>query len=201
MKKNSIIMILMICLLSGVWTAVSVSADNSTPRNPSISMDDLLLTLTPEVPAATPVVDSENQISDAAYSALISDLSVLIENIYGYTTEINDSICAGDDKEYPEEMSELAASIVQANTILDQVDLPYSFNLWSIYNIIKADPTCGIGDEASLAADTARQTYHKAAQFVNYEDETILCPCYDIATDSWLNSGHYYAGACKCVNY
>lgn len=200
MKKNSIIMILMICLLSGVRTAVSVSADNSTPRNPSISMEDLLLTLTPEAPAATPVVDSENQLSGAAFSDLMSELSVLIESIYGYTTEINDSLCEGDNKEYPEEMSKLAASIEQANTILDQVDLPYSFSLWGIYNTIKANPTCGIGDKASLAADTARQTYHKAAQFVNYEDETILCPCYDIPTDTWLNTGHYYAGACKCLN-
>lgn len=198
MKKKYIILMMMIIVGIFIGTAGSVMADSKKPRNPSISMSDLLLTLTPE-PVASPT--ALPPLSDAAYAASMNDLSVLLEDIYSKTNEINDSICQGNVTEADNELIQLADLISGANSILAQVKLPYAFNLWDIYHQIQSDQTCSAGDKASQLADEAIQTYHAAAQFVNYEEEHILCPCYDIATDTYRNTGHFYAGACKCVNY
>ena len=199
-KFGRLVLIHCLVLVLCVTFAVPVSAADGISRNPSISMQDLLLTLTPQT-TATPVVSVDaEQLSDENFSELMAGLSVQIESIYAYTVDINDTLCvSGNGDAYQAKMSELAWLITQANSRLERLDLPYSFRLWEIYNTIQSDPVCGIGDEASLLADAARKTYHQAAQVVNYEDETILCPCYDIATDSWQNTGQYYAGSCKCL--
>jgi hypothetical protein len=189
---------MMIIVYVFLGVAGAVMAESKNPRNPSISMSDLLLTLTPE-PTALPTTVAP--LSDQEFAVSMNDLSVLLEAIYSKTNEINDSICQGNMTESDKELIQLADLISEANTILTQVKLPYTFSLWDIYHQIQTDQTCGTGDKASQMANEAIQTFHTAAQFVNYEEEHILCPCYDVATDTYRNTGHFYAGACKCVNY
>ncbi len=168
----------------------------------AISLQDVLLTLTPQ-PTVTPGLSAgAQQLTGESFSELMAGLSVGVENIYGSVTDINDTLCvSGNDEAYKEKMLDLAQLIMEANGRLELLELPYSFSLWGIYNKIQSNPVCGIGDEASLLADAARKTYHQAAQFVNYEDEIILCPCLNPANNSWENTGQYYAGACKCLEF
>ena len=198
MRKKYIIPRLIVIIFVFILNTVAVMADSTNPRNPSISMSDLLLTLTPQ-PVITPT--AVTLLSDADYAESMNELSILLQEIYSKTNEINDSICQGNDSEAGKELIQLVGLISGANTILAQLKLPNDFNLWEIYKLIQSDQTCGIGDRASQLANKAIQMYHAAAQFVNCEEETILCPCYDVATDTYQNSGHFYAGACKCVNY
>ena len=137
--------------------------------------------------------------TDEKTVSAMTEFNTAVGRIKSLPDAINEDICGGNWDSYRSHMTELAQNIIEANTIIKDVQLYYPIDLWYIYNVISADPICGIGKRAMevfSVADTSRITNEEMMGILPNDD---ICGCWNIATGREEPTGYMEAGHCRCT--
>ena len=146
----------------------------------------------------TAAAEDAAKTDDATVKAM-TEFNTAVERIRSLPAAIDDDICGKDWVSYRAHMTELAQNIIDANTLIKDVQLYYPIDLWYIYNVISNNPICGIGRKAVDvfdAADTSRVTNEEMMGILPSDD---ICMCWNIATGRDEPTGYYKDGACRCI--
>ncbi len=142
---------------------------------------------------------SSSKAADEKTVSAMAEFDTIIAEIKTIPSKIDADLCNNDKTAYRQHMTELAQKIIEANTIIKDVKLYYPIDLWSIYNLISYNPTCGAGVRAADAfgvADISRiSNEEKMGIKVNEE----ICMCWNIATGREEPTGYMKDGACRCI--
>ena len=151
-----------------------------------------LLLFSTVMPISAVAVDEETADSMAEFDKVISE----IKNLPG---AIDEDLCSGDTASYRSHMTELAQKIIEANTIIKDISLYYPIDLWSIYNLISYNPTCGAGNRVADAFGIADISRISNEEKMGLRENDDLCPCWNIATGRDELAGYWKDGACRCI--
>ena len=97
-------------------------------------------------------------------SQLIGSATYYLNQARELPAAINDALCRGDQEDYEQKMQELATALANAAAVIQLMNMDNPDGFWNVYNVIKANPVCGIGAEATGAADLAREKWEADAR-------------------------------------
>ncbi|MHC1773003.1 MAG: hypothetical protein AB9907_14980 [Flexilinea sp.] len=109
-------------------------------------------------------------------SQLIGSATNYLNQARELPAAINDALCRGDQEDYEQKMQELATALTNAAAVIQLMNMDIPDGFWNVYNIIKDNPVCGIGAEATGAADLAREKWEADARAKGLYGEKALCP-------------------------
>ncbi|NMB94720.1 MAG: hypothetical protein GYA26_10885 [Flexilinea flocculi] len=110
-------------------------------------------------------------------SQLIGSATCYLNQARELPAAINDALCRGDKEEdYGQKMQEVATTLANAAAVIRLMNMDIPDGFWNVYNIIKDNPVCGIGTEATGAADLAREKWEADARAKGLYGDKALCP-------------------------
>ncbi|MBR6090083.1 MAG: hypothetical protein IKP86_09130 [Anaerolineaceae bacterium] len=123
----------------------------------------------------------------------------IIGEIKGLPDSIDEDLCFGNWYSYRSHMTTLAQKIIDANTIIKDVDLAYPIDLWTVYNRISSNPVCGAGKYAAEALGVADVSRISNEERMGIRENDDLCLCWSIVTGREELTGYWKDGACRCT--
>ena len=137
------------------------------------------------------VVDQDTQDAMAEFDKVFAEIGTVVNDIEG-------DLCGEDKSQYQSHMTQLAQLIVEANTLIEDVDLYYPIDLWYIYNTISNAPYCGTASTVLDGYDTANTSRYSNEEKMGILENSDICMCWNIATGKDEPTGYWKDGACRC---
>ena len=137
--------------------------------------------------------------ADEETVSAMTQFNTVVAEIKKLPDVIDHDICAKNWDGYRSNMTLLAQKIIEANTLIKDVQLYYPIDLWIIYNRISANPICGIGKRAMDAMNVAEVSRISNEEKMGILENSDVCMCWNIATGRDEPTGYYKDGACRCT--
>jgi len=109
-------------------------------------------------------------------SQLIGSVTYYLNQARELPALIDEALCRGDMEAYKLRMQDLATALANAAATIQLMGMDIPDGLWNVYSAIAKNPTCGIGTEATGAADLVREKWEKQARDAGLYEDKLLCP-------------------------
>lgn len=129
----------------------------------------------------------------------MTEFNTWMSKIAAMPAVIDNDICEQNWEAYKQDMNKLANYIIQANTLIKDVQLYYPIDLWYVYNQISANPVCGLVRAAGDSFDVAQTSSISNQEKMGILESDDVCMCWNIATGRDEPTGFYKDGACRCT--
>ncbi|GAP40753.1 hypothetical protein [Flexilinea flocculi] len=109
-------------------------------------------------------------------SQLIGSVTYYLNQARELPALIDEALCRGDMEAYKYRMQDLATALANAAATIQLMGMDIPDGLWNVYSTIAKNPTCGIGTEATGAADLVREKWEEQARDAGLYEDKQPCP-------------------------